>query len=289
MIKVLVTGANGQLGHCIKDIQKKYSHISFVFTDYKNLDICDEKAVSHFFQENEPFHYCINCAAYTAVDKAEEEKEKAYNINAFGPKHLALACKMYDTILIHVSTDFVFDGLSSKPYTEKDGTNPISVYGKTKLQGELLITGILKEHFIIRTSWLYSEHGNNFMKTMLRMAETRNEISVVGDQMGTPTYAKDLAKTTLKIIDSGINDYGIYHFSNCGETSWHGFAKAIFQETNIQIKVKEVKTEEYFTLAKRPAFSVLSKKKTIGLLGIKIPHWRNSLKIALRNYKTIIK
>jgi len=277
MIKVLVTGANGQLGNCIKDIQKKHNHISFVFTDYKDLDICDEKAVSEFFQESEPFYYCINCAAYTAVDKAEEEKEKAYNINVLGAKYLALACNTYNTTLIHVSTDFVFDGLSSKPYIEKDKTNPISVYGKTKLQGELAIINTLKEHFIIRTSWLYSEYGNNFMKTMLKLAETRDEISVVRDQTGTPTYAGDLAEVILKIINSNTKNFGLYHYSNQGVTNWCDFAKAIFDLSKKAIKVNPIKTEAYPTPAKRPLFSVLDKSKIKNILNLEIPHWLNSL------------
>lgn len=275
MIKVLVTGANGQLGHCIKDIQKKNSHLSFVYTDHKELDICDEQAVNQFFKEQEPIHYCVNCAAYTAVDKAEEEEEKAYSINALGAKHLGLACKAYNTTLIHVSTDFVFDGLSSKPYVEKDKPNPISVYGKTKLQGELLIAKILKEHFIIRTSWLYSEYGNNFMKTMLRLAETRDEISVVSDQIGTPTYAGDLAQLILKIILENNKSYGLYHYSNEGAISWYDFAKAIFEESKIDIKVNAISTSEYPTLAKRPIYSVMDKGKIISFCNI--PFWRDSL------------
>ncbi|GAA3588418.1 dTDP-4-dehydrorhamnose reductase [Flavivirga amylovorans] len=277
MIKVLVTGANGQLGKCIQDVAKEHNGLSFVFTDYLELDICNEKAVNDFFQANEPLHYCINCAAYTAVDKAEEEKEKAYKINVLGAKHLALACKMYNTTLIQVSTDFVFNGLSSKPYIEKDEADPISVYGETKLQGELAIINILKEHFIIRTSWLYSEHGNNFMKTMLYLAETRNKLSIINDQIGTPTYAKDLALVILNLISNKSNYFGLYHYSNEGMASWYDFAKAIFEITKTTIETHPVSTSEYFTPAKRPAYSVMDKSKIKSVLEIEISNWRDSL------------
>lgn len=283
MIKVLVTGANGQLGHCIKDIQKKNSHLSFVYTDHKELDICDEKSVNQFFKEQEPIHYCVNCAAYTAVDKAEEEEELAFKVNAEGPKNLAIACKEHGTVLIHISTDFVFDGKKSTPYLETDEPNPISVYGASKLQGEIEVQNLLKEYFIIRTSWLYSEYGNNFLKTMLRLAETRDEISVVRDQIGSPTYAGDLAEFILKIILANNKSFGIYHYSNEGAISWYDFAKAIFEESKIDLKVNAISTSEYPTLAKRPIYSVMDKGKIISFCNI--PFWRDSLIYCIKKFQ----
>jgi len=277
MMNVLVTGGKGQLASCIKDIDKQYEDLNFIYTDYQELDICDLKQVDSFFKSNSKIHYCINCAAYTAVDKAETESEKAFEINAIGAKNLAIACNKFDTILIQVSTDFVFDGEKNEPYTETDIAKPISVYGASKLKGEVEIKQTLETYFIIRTSWLYSEHGNNFMKTMLRLAETQDEISVVSDQIGTPTYAGDLAAVILNIINSSNKNFGLYHYSNEGVASWHDFAKAIFEESNIEIKLNPIKTEAYPTPAKRPFFSVMDKAKIKSDLNIKIPHWRETI------------
>lgn len=285
MINVLVTGANGQLGHCIKDLEGHYPDLNFIYTDYPDLDICNENAVIDFFEKYETIDYCINCAAYTAVDKAEEDKEKAFNINVLGPKHLALTCRNNDTVLIHISTDFVFDGKKTEPYVETDTPNPISVYGDTKLNGEIEIQNILRNHFILRTSWLYSEHGQNFMKTMLRLAKTHDELSVVSDQMGTPTYAGDLAEVIMHIIQTRSNKYGTYHYSNEGEISWFEFAEAIFEERRIAIKVKPIMTIDYPTLAKRPKFSVLDKSKIKNNIDITILNWKDSLKKSLRLYQ----
>ena len=209
MMNVLVTGSNGQLASSIKNLAKQYEGLHLIYTDYQELNICDLNQIDGFFKTHPKIDYCINCAAYTAVDKAETDVEKAFEINAKGPKNLALVCNAQDTILIHVSTDFVFDGDKTEPYTETDIPNPISVYGASKLKGEVEIQKELKKHFIIRTSWLYSEHGTNFMKTMLRLAETRDEISVVSDQTGTPTYAGDLADVILKIISSKDKNFGL--------------------------------------------------------------------------------
>ena len=277
MMNVLVTGSNGQLASCIKDLAKRDTSLNFIYTDYQELDICDLKQVEVFFKSNQKIDYCINCAAYTAVDKAESEVEKAFEINATGPKNLAQVCSEFDTILIQISTDFVFDGEKTEPYVETDVANPISVYGASKLQGEVEIKKIVKKHFIIRTSWLYSEHGNNFMKTMLRLAETRDEISVVSDQIGTPTYAGDLAEVILNIINSNNKSFGLYHYSNEGETSWYDFAKAIFEASNLKIKVNAIKTEAYPTPAKRPVYSVMDKTKIKSVLGIEILNWQESL------------
>lgn len=285
MMNVLVTGSNGQLASCIKDLAKRDTSLNFIYTDYQELDICDLKQVEVFFKSNQKIDYCINCAAYTAVDKAESEVEKAFEINATGPKNLAQVCSEFDTILIQVSTDFVFDGEKTEPYVETDVANPISVYGASKLQGEVEIKKIFKKHFIIRTSWLYSEHGNNFMKTMLRLAETRDEISVVSDQIGTPTYAGDLAEVILKIVRSKNTNFGLYHYSNDGVASWYDFAEAIFKASNTEIRLNAIKTEAYPTPAKRPVYSVMDKTKIKSVLKMKTLDWQDSLKKAIASNK----
>ena len=277
MTTILVTGGNGQLASCIKDVEKQYDDLNIIYTDHLELDICNLNQIQTFFKSNPQIDYCINCAAYTAVDKAETEAEKAFEINATGAKNLAQVCNDHDAILIHVSTDFVFDGEKNEPYTETDAANPISVYGASKLQGEVEIQQALKEYFIIRTSWLYSEYGNNFMKTMLRLAETRDGISVVSDQIGTPTYAGDLAEIIIQIINTKTEKYGIYHYSNEGVASWFEFAKEIFKLTKNKIKVNPIPSIEYLTPAKRPQFSVLDKAKIKTDLQIKIPFWGDSL------------
>ena len=281
MMNVLVTGSNGQLASCIKDLAKQYDGLNFIYTDYKELDICDLNQVNTFFKSNKKIDYCINCAAYTAVDKAESDVEKAFEINANGAKNLAIACREFDAILIQISTDFVFDGEKKEPYTETDVAKPISVYGASKLQGEIEIKQTLETYFILRTSWLYSEHGTNFMKTMLRLAETRDEISVVSDQIGTPTYAGDLADVILKIISSKNTNFGLYHYSNEGVASWYDFAKAIFEASNLKIKLNAIKTEAYPTPAKRPVFSVMDKEKIKSVLEIVTLNWQDGLFRAL--------
>ncbi|MFH4963808.1 dTDP-4-dehydrorhamnose reductase [Gaetbulibacter sp. M235] len=282
MTTILVTGSHGQLASCIKDVEKKYANLDVIYTDFLELNICDLNQVQAFFKANKQINYCINCAAYTAVDKAENEIDKAFDINARGAKNVALACNEYGVVLIHISTDFVFDGEKSEPYIETDVANPISVYGASKLQGEVEIQQLLKEHFIIRTSWLYSEYGQNFMKTMLRLAETRDEISVVGDQIGTPTYAGDLAEVILTIIDSKSESYGIYHYSNEGVVSWYEFAKAIFELYHKKIKVVSIVTTDYPTPAKRPRYSVLSKVKIRSQFAVSILDWSLSLERTLK-------
>ena len=283
MINVLVTGSNGQLASCIKDHAKQYVDLNFIYTDYQELDICDLKQVEGFFKSNQKIDYCINCAAYTAVDKAETDADKAFEINATGPKNLAQVCSEFDTILIQISTDFVFDGEKTEPYVETDVANPISVYGASKLQGEVEIQKTYKKHFIIRTSWLYCEHGTNFMTTMLRLAETRDEISVVSDQIGTPTYAGDLAEVILKIVSSKNINFELYHYSNDGVASWYDFAKAIFDASNTEINLSPIKTEAYRTPAKRPVYSVMDKTKIKSVLGIEIRNWSESLKKVIEN------
>jgi dTDP-4-dehydrorhamnose reductase len=281
MINVLVTGALGQLARCLKDIERNYPNLNMVYTDILELDIADSKNVKEFFNKNGPFQYCINCAAYTAVDKAESDKEKSFLINAVGAKVLAEACFVENTILIHISTDFVFDGISSGDYDEQDLPNPINVYGASKLEGEKEIINKLKSYFIIRTSWLYSEHGHNFMKTMLRLSGESDSLNVINDQFGTPTYGRDLAKVIFHIIESNSSKYGIYHYSNMGKASWYDFAKAIFELSKIDTKVCPVGAKIFHTPAKRPTNSVLNKTKIINNFNIEIPLWRDSLKRAI--------
>lgn len=281
MKTILVTGGKGQLGKCINELTQKMG-FKMLFADINELDITNTKSTNEFFINND-IDWCINCAAYTAVDKAESDLDKAQLVNVFGSKNLAEACKKQSVKLIHISTDFVFDGTKHIAYTEEDNANPVSVYGKTKHQGELEIQSILKENFIIRTSWLYSEYANNFMKTMLRLGKDRNSLNIVGDQIGTPTYAKDLAAVIIQIIESDSNDYGLYHYSNEGVASWYDFANAIFELANKQVKTSPIPTTQYPTPAKRPYFSVLNKTKIKETFNLSIPHWRLSLKNAITN------
>ena len=280
MIHVLVTGANGQLGQSLKEISIAYPEIKFHFKDSEDLDITKAQSVRAAF-ESFSYEYCINCAAFTAVDRAETESENAFLVNSEGVKLLAIACKQQNTILIHISTDFVFDGLKNTPYNELDISNPINVYGASKLAGENHVKSILDSYFIIRTSWLYSEFGNNFLKTMIRLSSEKKELRIVNDQIGTPTYAKDLAKAIIHIVISKSKDYGIYHYSNEGAVSWHEFANAIFELSQSKIETKGISTDNYPTLAKRPKYSVLSKNKIKRKLGLITFHWRDSLEDAV--------
>jgi len=277
MKKILVTGSNGQLGSCIKIKSKEQKTLDFVFLDSKGLDVTNSKQIDEVFSNNN-FDYCINCAAYTAVDQAEDESDIAYNINTLGAKNLAEASKKYKVTLIHVSTDFVFNGQAQVPYKETDITNPLGVYGSTKLEGEKEIQSKLPEHYIIRTSWLYSEFKNNFLKTMLNLASKKDALGVVNDQFGTPTNTNDLSEAILKIIISEKKEYGLYHFSNLGETTWYEFAKAIFDLTNTNIKLTPISTEQYKTKALRPKYSVLDKTKIIKTFDLNILNWEKSLK-----------
>ncbi len=284
-MKILVTGAYGQLGSEIKELEKHFPNYHFIFTDIDVLDITCEMEVEDFFNENRP-DFTINCAAYTAVDKAETEQGIATNINAKAPGILAKCSKQIDAKIIHISTDYVFDGDANQPYSESDEVNPQGVYGKTKLQGEL---NCLKENpnsVIIRTSWLYSGFGNNFVKTMIRLGSERDSLNVVFDQIGTPTYAADLASAILSVIQVSEKDStkfipGIYHYSNEGVASWYDFAKAIFEISEIDCIVNPVLSDQFPTPAKRPHFSVLNKSKIRDNFGIEIPYWRDSLKTCL--------
>ncbi|TBN00189.1 dTDP-4-dehydrorhamnose reductase [Hyunsoonleella flava] len=278
MLKVLITGAYGQLGCCIRDVAPLCKEsITFVYTDFLELDITNYEKTNVYFKENE-FDYCINCAAYTAVDKAEEEIDKAFSINAEGVKHLAESCLAYDVILIHVSTDFVFDGLKLGVYTEKDKPNPINTYGASKLKGEQYVQDMLDKYFIVRTSWVYSEYGQNFVKTMLRLSNERDEINVVSDQVGSPTYAGDLANFLVSLVFNKSKDFGLYHYSNLGEISWCEFAAEIFkQANNTSININSIKSKAYPTPAIRPKNSCMSKELTQQTFKLEIPYWTDSL------------
>ena len=282
MIKILVTGGSGQLAQCLKDVVINENELNVDFQDLPALDITNKQQLESYFLKNE-LDYCINCAAYTAVDLAEEQSNLAYAVNAEGPKNLAEVCKKYQVKLLHISTDFVFDGKKQTPYIETDMPNPLGVYGASKWQGERYIQEVMEDYFIIRTSWLYSEYGNNFMKTMLRLSETREEISVVSDQIGAPTYAGDLAEVLIKIILSSSTNYGVYHYSNSGAISWYDFAVEIFKQFGKKIEVKPIKTEEYPTAAKRPKYSVLETTKIEKEFKIQLINLKNSLDALKKN------
>ena len=283
---VLVTGANGQLGQSLRHIAPHYPEIEFVFCDSSQLDITHRAQIASVFDQYQP-QYCINTAAYTAVDKAESDAEKAHRINVVGAQNLAEICNEKKVVLLHVSTDFVFDGTQKTPYTEDDLPNPTGVYGQTKWEGEQAIIEATPRYFIIRTAWVYSQFGANFMKTMLRLASERDRISVVNDQIGTPTNAVDLAKAIVACILYDVTtqtpEYGIYHYSNEGQCSWYDFAAAIFKLKAITIPVHSIPTAEFPTPAKRPKYSVLDKSKIKKALGLTIPDWHESLK-GLLNY-----
>jgi dTDP-4-dehydrorhamnose reductase len=279
---VLVTGANGQLGQSLQFISGKYTDIDFIFCDSSTLDITNLNNIKQVFKQFKP-NYCVNAAAYTAVDKAESELEKAHLINAIGAQNIAEVCKETNCILLHISTDFVFDGTKKTPYTEEDQPNPTGIYGQTKLDGEKAIQSTFDSYYIIRTSWVYSQFGSNFMKTMLRLASERDSLSVVNDQIGTPTHAVDLAECLVKIIKTNnqqpsTNNFGIYNFSNEGQCSWYDFAKKIFEINNININLQPIPTASYPTPAQRPSYSVLDKSKIKKVFGVEIVDWQESLK-----------
>lgn len=281
--KILVFGGKGQLGQCLTAVSKKDD---LIFLSSTEANICDKEQIEGLFNKYMP-KTVINCAAYTAVDKAEDEEVEATALNATGPAILAELCKQFDTIMIHISTDFVFEGATTGFLNENDLTKPTGVYGKTKLEGEHLIQNIWNKHIIIRTSWLYSEYANNFAKTMLKLAQDRDELNIVADQVGTPTYAMDLARALLTIIDNNDQKYGLYHYSNEGVASWYDFAHAIFELSNKQLRLKPIKTIDFPTKAKRPAYSVLDKTKIKQQFHLLIPHWRDSLKICLARLNDI--
>ncbi len=278
---VLVFGASGQLGTCLKSVAADQGIHDIVFPEERSADILNLEGLQIVFEQVKPA-YVINCAAYTAVDKAEDEVELARRVNRDGAANLATLCNTHGAILIHISTDFVFEGNIPKLLTEQDPANPISVYGLTKLEGEQAIAAQLQDFYILRTSWLYSEHGNNFVKTMLNLGSTRDELRVIADQVGTPTYAMDLANAIFNIIGTEKHAFGIYHFSNEGVTSWYDFAKAIFDISGMSTRVLPIPGTEYPTKAARPAFSVMDKTKIKNTFNLQIPYWRDSLEICLK-------
>ncbi|KJD36752.1 dTDP-4-dehydrorhamnose reductase [Tamlana sedimentorum] len=282
MIRILVTGANGQLAQCLKTLTKNLEGYQFSFYSRNDFDVSDKAKVEAIFKTKN-FSFCINCAAFTNVDTSESNKETSDLVNHKAVYNLAVACNQNNVKLIHVSTDFVFDGNQSFPYKETDKTNPLGAYGNSKLLGEQAIQNTCSAHYILRTSWLYSEFGNNFLKTMLRLAETRPEIGVVFDQVGTPTYAIDLAALIITIIQKNNDAFGVYHYSNEGVASWYDFAMAIFNLKNLNTKVLPIRSIQYPTPAKRPSFSVFDKQKVKYTFNISIPHWRTSLEKCLQN------
>ncbi|MFC2087489.1 dTDP-4-dehydrorhamnose reductase [Bacteroidota bacterium] len=280
MKSILITGSEGQLGSELKLISRKYADLEYIFTDIEEMDISSSSSIESFIKQKK-IDFIINCASYTAVDKAEEEPEKALMINAKAIEHLLKLARQNEAYLIHISTDYVFNGKNHRPYNENDATNPISVYGSTKLTGEKILYAY-NQALIIRTSWLYSSFGKNFVKTILKYGSERSELKVVCDQIGTPTYAFDLAQTIMKIIESIVikkinNPQGIYHYSNEGVCSWYDFALEIIASKKLSCKVIPVETKDYPTLAQRPFYSVLNKFKIKETFGISIPHWKESL------------
>ena len=277
MKKILVVGGNGQLGNCIRKIAPDFElDYEFIFTDSQTLDITNEDQINTFFTENKP-DYCINASAYTAVDLAESEKEKAFAVNAEGVASLAQACKDAKTTFIHVSTDYVFDGETNLSYSEDDFTSPIGVYGESKLKGEELALEINPKTIILRTSWLYSEFNKNFVKTMLNLFSQKDELGIVADQFGQPTNANDLAEAIMDIIEAKEKKYGVFHFSNYPETTWFEFAKKIAEFSKSSVKLNPLTTEQYPTPAKRPKRSTMCLDKIEETYKIEPKYWENSL------------
>ena len=282
---ILVTGANGQLGQEFQQLKKNFPSLNFLFVSKNELSIADENAVDAFFKNNQ-IDICINCAAYTAVDKAETDKETAIAVNAIAVGYLAKACKNHNAKFIHISTDYVFDGKGIKPFTENDQTNPVNFYGQTKLSGELNAIKENEETIIIRTAWVYSSFGNNFVKTMIRLMNERESIGVVNDQYGCPTFAADLAQAIMQIIVGNNFIAGIYHYSNKGKISWYDFAKEISQQINSHCVVNEITTSQFPTPAARPSYSVLDTSKIAETFNITIPEWKESLQKCLALLKS---
>ncbi len=275
-MNILITGCNGQLGSELRAIEKEYAQYRFFNTSHQELDVTDHVAVAAYVEEHE-IDGIINCSAYTAVDKAESDIDNCKAINTEAPANLAMAIEKRGGWLIHVSTDYVFDGTKHTPYNETDATCPNSVYGSTKLAGEESAMKLCQHTMVVRTSWLYSAFGNNFVKTMIRLGHTKDELGVIFDQIGTPTYASDLARAIMAAVEHGVVA-GIYHYSDEGVASWYDFTKAIHRLAGItDCQVNPIHTSEYPTPAKRPAYSVLDKTKIKQTYGIRIPHWEESL------------
>ncbi|MDO8368103.1 MAG: dTDP-4-dehydrorhamnose reductase [Saprospiraceae bacterium] len=289
---ILITGANGQLGECFRQASVQWPALKFVFAGPQDFDISNRAAVRAYFDSSqaEKFKWVINCAAYTAVDKAESEPDKAQKINVLGAKYLAEACAIRDIPFVHFSTDYVYHNRQNTPFLETDPVSPKGVYARTKLAGERVAFRVQPLTMVIRTSWVYSAFGQNFVKAMLRLGRERAELNVVADQIGSPTYAPDLAEAVLNIIQkvetgevSKESIAGIWHYSNEGVASWYDFAAAIFELENIPCHVRPIATRDYPTPAQRPPFSVLDKHKIKAAFGLEIPHWRESLRRCLAN------
>lgn len=279
-MKILVTGSNGQLGNEIRVASTLYSGFQFLFTDVADLDICDKNALSHFVSEY-AVDAIVNCAAYTAVDKAEEDVELCYRINRDAVRNIAEVAVLHQLKVLHVSTDYVFDGTSYVPLTEEMPTAALGVYGKSKLEGELELQAICPDSVIVRTSWLYSSFGANFVKTMIKLGSERDVLNVIFDQVGTPTYAADLAQAILKVLSSPIFVPGIYHYSNEGVCSWYDFTKKIHKFAGVSCLVNPIETKDYPTRTPRPHYSVLNKAKIKSVYGIEIPYWEDSLAVCI--------
>lgn len=280
---ILVTGSNGQLGHDIIKLLENSEHRVYGY-DRKQMDITDEKAVFREVTKIKP-DVIVHCAAYTNVDGAEMDQDGAYAVNTLGTKYLAMAAKEVDAKMVYVSTDYVFDGEAKEPYEVDSPTNPIGVYGKTKLGGEKAVKEILDKYYIVRTAWVFGKNGKNFVKTMLRLGKERGEIGVVADQYGSPTYTIDLAKFIIKLIQT--DKYGLYHATNSGTCSWYEFAVEIFKQAGLNVKVNPLTTEQYPTPAKRPKFSVLSKKKIVEEGFTPLQHWQDALNAYLKEINEI--
>ena len=281
MEAILVTGSNGQLGNEMRQISKSYSQFNYIYTDIEELDICNKTNLDDFVRLNK-VDFIVNCAAYTAVDKAENDTELCYKINFEAVKNIAEIASKHQIKVVHISTDYVFDGTNYIPYTEEDQVCPYTVYGKSKLAGEQTLIENCKDAIIIRTSWLYSSFGNNFVKTMIKLGKERDSLNVIFDQIGTPTYAADLADTIMKILIHENFTAGIYHFSNEGVCSWYDFTKSIHRISGINCNVKPIESKEYPTPTPRPHFSVLNKAKIKSIYGLTIPHWEESLEKCLK-------
>lgn len=281
--KVLVTGSNGQLAKTIKDLfEKNEDALEFTFVNKKQFDITNTEEIENVLSKNE-FHFCVNCAAYTNVEGAEDDEENAFKVNAEAVKNLAEGCKKHDVTLIHISTDYVFDGKANTPYLETDNTNPISVYGKSKLQGEQYIQQIMNNYFIVRTSWLYSYHGKNFLKTIISKAQENADLNIITSQKGTPTNCIDLSAFIYAIITTKSSAYGIYHYTGKGETTWYGFAKQIVKYFNNYDVSKLKPIKSFKTKAERPIYSVLNNSKALQIIS-KQDTWQESLDQTIKKY-----
>lgn len=278
MKNILVTGANGQLGSELQELLRDNDSFNVLFADRNTLNIADRAAVDKFFLANR-INIVINCAAYTAVDKAESEQQLCYTVNERGVQNIAMACDHNEAFLIHISTDFVFSGETNIPLTENNMVNPKNIYGTSKLAGERMIKSYVENHIIIRTSWLYSSFGNNFVKTILQLAKEKESLNIVFDQIGTPTYARDLAQVILQLLqrENLRETRGTFHYSNEGVASWYDFAVAIAEISELKTPIFPIESSQYKTPAQRPKYSVLNKQKIKTTFGIEIPHWRKSL------------